>query len=155
MVSMLTFVFYTVFIVSLHFNKIHTGENEFHRKRFVLLLRRLPMIPFLILVDMDNQTLCNHGLITLGNAHTGKIFSHFHYHVSRSDQQFSPPCSRLRVLEQVSLPLRSALCRHSQNQSTCLDCCRDISIELERVVSTLYGSEICWQRRSVADHWCK
>ncbi len=36
-----------------------------------------------ILVYMDNQTLCNQGLIHLDNIHIGRIFSHIDYHVNK------------------------------------------------------------------------
>ena len=77
------FAVYIVFLVALHLNEVHAGENEFHRKGSIILPPR--PIPFVILVEMDNQTLCDHGLITLAGVHTGQIFSHLHYHVSRSD----------------------------------------------------------------------
>jgi hypothetical protein len=32
---------------------------------------------------MDNQTLCNQGIIDLNDVHTGRIYSHIDYHVNK------------------------------------------------------------------------
>jgi len=34
---------------------------------------------------MDNQTLCNQGIIRLENIHTGRIYSHIDYHVKKNE----------------------------------------------------------------------
>ncbi|CAF1440485.1 unnamed protein product [Adineta steineri] len=55
------FYFYTLFILHINVKYVNTNENEFH-------------------LFMDNQTLCNHGIINLKNISTWKIYSHIYYH---------------------------------------------------------------------------
>jgi hypothetical protein len=41
----------------------------------------------LLLVYMDNQTLCNEGIIHLENVYIGRIYSHIDYHVNKYNKK--------------------------------------------------------------------
>jgi len=71
-------------MIHLNFNYVNTNETEFHCKKsntISLLLYFINSSQFL--VYMDNQTLCNQGIIDLNNIHTWTIYSHIYYHVNK------------------------------------------------------------------------